>query len=129
MDPTRQRVCIMAMAGITHGPFPPLKHSVVVKYFEADAARQLFSFNDSSSQISVATAAAIRSVLDAGVRVFAVGSWYDQVVPLYSAVMQGFTHPGIYRAVYIEGVDYMPDFMSHLVVFGLKLRNLGFVFS
>lgn len=48
------------------------------------------------------------------------------VVPLYSAVMTGFNHPGIYRAIYIEGSDYNPDFMSHLVVFALKLRNFGY---
>lgn len=28
--------------------------------------------------------------------------------------------------MYIEGADYSPDFMSHLVVFALKLRNQGY---
>jgi hypothetical protein len=39
--------------------------------------------------------------------------------------MHGFEHPNIYRAIHIEGVDYTPDFLSHLVVFALKLRNNG----
>ena len=65
------------------------------------------------------------TILDAGVRVVAVGSWYDQVVPLHSAIMHGFNNKHIYRAIYIEGKDYNPDFLSHLVVFALQLRNAG----
>ncbi len=39
--------------------------------------------------------------------------------------MHGYEHPNIYRGIFIEGNDYSPDFLSHLVVFGLKLRNRG----
>jgi hypothetical protein len=86
---------------------------------------------------------AMAEVLDAGTRVVAVGSCYDQVVPVriegfikltfwkitfgvvYSAVMHAFEHPLIYRALHIEGVDYNPDFFFHLVIFALRLRNAG----
>lgn len=68
----------------------------------------------------------LRSVLSKGIKFTAIGSWYDQVVPLYSASLFGIQHPNIYRAVYIDAADYIPDFLSHLVVFALKLRNLGY---
>ncbi|KAI9346549.1 hypothetical protein BDR26DRAFT_916496 [Obelidium mucronatum] len=119
-----QRVCILLMAGISHGPFPHLKASVVVKY-EADAARQLFEFNDPNSSITKRYHTAISQVLNAGIRICCVGSWYDQVVPLYSATLHAFNHPSIYRAIHIEKSDYNPDFLSHLVVFALRLRNAG----
>ncbi|KAI8907420.1 hypothetical protein DFJ77DRAFT_434588 [Powellomyces hirtus] len=125
IDSSRQKVAFLAMAGITHGPYPALKTSMIVKYFEADAARELFEFNDANSDISKKYHIAMRHVLSSGLRVVAVGSWYDQVVPLYSAVMHGFHHPNIYRALYVSSADYVPDFLSHLVVFGLKLRNAG----
>ncbi|KAJ3101403.1 hypothetical protein HDU97_001390 [Phlyctochytrium planicorne] len=125
VDPGRQKCCILTMAGISHGPFPPLKSNLIVKYFEADAARELFEFNDWGSRISRKYQDAMADVLASGTKVVAVGSWYDQVVPLYSATMHGFHHPGIYRAIYIEGVDYNPDFLSHLVVYALRLRNAG----
>lgn len=51
IDLSRTRVCIMGLAGISHGPFPMHKTSVIVKYFEADAARELFAFNDGDSRI------------------------------------------------------------------------------
>ncbi|KAJ3148121.1 hypothetical protein HDU89_004968 [Geranomyces variabilis] len=125
IDTSRQKVAFLAMAGITHGPYPALKTSTVIKYFEADAARELFDFNEPNSTISKKYHIAMRHVLSCGLRVTAVGSWYDQVVPLYSAVMHGFHHPNIYRGLFIAGVDFIPDFLSHLVVFGLKLRNAG----
>ncbi|KAI9358637.1 hypothetical protein DFJ73DRAFT_757919 [Zopfochytrium polystomum] len=125
VDTRRQRTCLLAMAGICHGPFPHMKSSVIVQYVESDPARQLFEFNDWNSPISKQFRSAIADILDAGARVVAVGSWYDQVVPVYSATMHAFNHPAIYRAIYIEGVDYNPDFLSHLVVFALRLRNVG----
>ncbi|KAI8613246.1 hypothetical protein BC830DRAFT_491547 [Chytriomyces sp. MP71] len=121
----RQRVCILLMAGISHGPFPHLKSSIVVKHVEGDTARQLFDFNDPTSAISRRYHAAIGQVLNAGIRICAVGSWYDQVVPLYSSTLHAFNHPSILRAIHIEGADYEPDFLSHLVVFALRLRNAG----
>ncbi|KAI8850855.1 hypothetical protein BC829DRAFT_466346 [Chytridium lagenaria] len=114
VDPGRQRCCVLAMAGISHG-----------LYFEADAARELFEFNDWGSRIARKYQDGMADVLASGTKVVAVGSWYDQVVPLYSATMHGFQHPSIYRAIYIEGVDYTPDFLSHLVVYALRLRNAG----
>ncbi|KAI8826005.1 uncharacterized protein EV422DRAFT_563820 [Fimicolochytrium jonesii] len=125
VDPSRQKVAFLAMAGISHGPHPFLKANMIVKYFEADAARELFEFNDPNTEIAKKYQIAMRYVLAHGIRAVAVGSWYDQVVPLYSAVMHGFRHPNIYRALYIDGADYIPDFLSHLVVFGLKLQNAG----
>ncbi|KAI8910968.1 hypothetical protein EDD86DRAFT_130706 [Gorgonomyces haynaldii] len=125
VDPKRQKIGILTMAGISHGPFPDLKSSVIVKYVETDPARELFDFCDGNSKIATQYSKALTEILDLGVRVVAVGSWYDQVVPLYSATLQGFVHPGIYRALYIDAVDYQPDFLSHLIVFALSLRNYG----
>ncbi|KAJ3035705.1 hypothetical protein HDV00_003466 [Rhizophlyctis rosea] len=125
VDVSRQKIGFLAMAGITHGPFPSLKSSIILKYVEADPARELFDFNDAESAISRRYQAAMRKVLGAGVRMIAIGSWYDQVVPLYSGIMHGYNHPNIYRALYIDGADYQPDFLSHLVVYALKLRNAG----
>ncbi|RKO99067.1 hypothetical protein CXG81DRAFT_15080 [Caulochytrium protostelioides] len=125
VHPHRQRVCLLAMAGISHGPMPSLKGNLIVQYVEAEAARELFEFNNPSSAISRKYRYAVQNMLTHGVRITAIGSWYDQVVPLYSAVMHGFHHVNIFRGVYIEGRDYNPDFLSHLIVFALKLRNAG----
>lgn len=35
------------------------------------------------------------------------------------------SHPYIYRAVFVDGRIHAPDFLTHLVGFTLKLRNLG----
>jgi hypothetical protein len=48
-----QQTGILAIAGISHGPYPDLKSSVIVKYVEGDPAKELFDFNESTSSISV----------------------------------------------------------------------------
>ncbi|KAI8983561.1 hypothetical protein BDB01DRAFT_722585 [Pilobolus umbonatus] len=123
---TRQSVCISAMAGISHGPFPTLKASLIVKYFEADAARELFDFMDPNSKISIKYTQALAYVLKGGVKVVLTGSMQDQVVPFYSAIVTGVNHPNILRSVFIDHHLYAKDdFLINLVVFAIQLRNAG----
>ncbi|OUM59642.1 hypothetical protein PIROE2DRAFT_46874, partial [Piromyces sp. E2] len=69
--------------------------------------------------------AALFNVLNSGIRICAIGSWFDQVVPLYSATLQGISHPNLYRAIYVERRDYNNDFFTNLIEFIMKLRNRG----
>ncbi|KAI8874911.1 hypothetical protein K501DRAFT_203707 [Backusella circina FSU 941] len=123
---TRQSLCMLTMAGISHGPFPSLKGSLIVKYFEADSARELFEFMDSKSTISLRYRQALEYVLKRDIQMVMVGSMQDQVVPLYSSIMTTLIHPNILRHVYIDGSIYSEDdFLISLVVFSVKLRNIG----
>lgn len=124
-DPKMQRVGILAMAGISHGPFPFLKGNLIVRWFEAEAAQELFEFMDSETEIAKKYREALRIVLTSGVRFTCVASLEDQVVPLYSAVMTSIHHPSIVRAVYIDGATYQDDFFTNLISFSLRLRNSG----
>lgn len=64
-------------------------------------------------------------LLKKGIRIVAIGSWMDQVVPIYSATMHGFYHPNILRAVFVQNSHYENDFLTRLVTFALDLRNSG----
>ena len=44
---------------------------------------------------------------------------------LQSSTFSTLSHPYIYRAVFVDGRIHAPDFLTHLVGFTLKLRNLG----
>ncbi|KAF9899285.1 hypothetical protein EC991_009157 [Linnemannia zychae] len=124
-DPTMQRIGILTMAGISHGPFPFLKGNLIVRWFEAEAAGELFEFMDSESHIARKYRDGLRTVLSSGIRLTCVASLEDQVVPLYSAVMTSIHHPSIIRAVYIDGTSYQNDFLINLIAFSLRLRNMG----
>ncbi|KAF9153989.1 hypothetical protein DFQ26_000380 [Actinomortierella ambigua] len=124
-DPRMQQVGMLTMAGISHGPFPFLKGNLIVRWFEAEAAGELFEFMDSETDIAKRYWQAIRTVLTSGVRLTCVASLEDQVVPMYSAVMTSISHPSIVRAVYIDGVSYQDDFLTNLISFALRLRNAG----
>ncbi|KAJ2237221.1 hypothetical protein IWW45_001158 [Coemansia sp. RSA 485] len=124
IDTSRQRVGMLAMAGISHGPFPYLKDNLVIRYIESEAARELFELMDPSSYQSQRYVAALSTILHKGVRLICAGSWVDEVVPLYSAILQGVSHPNVYRAVYIDAPHYADDFLTNLIAFALRLRNM-----
>lgn len=82
---------------------------------------------DSTSDISQKFRQSLAYILNKGVKTVLVGSMQDQVVPLYSAIMAGASHPSILRAVYIDGHVYSEhDFLINLITFALRLRNAGF---
>lgn len=118
-----QNVGILTLAGVFHGPFPFLAENLVVKWVEADAARELFHLNDSHNQLSLKIQQALATLLARDVVMANVASWMDQVVPLHSAALLGVDHPHIWRSVYIDAHNYQPDFLSHMVDLALTLTN------
>ncbi|KAH7308162.1 hypothetical protein B0I35DRAFT_380997 [Stachybotrys elegans] len=117
---TNAKIGVCAMAGVALGPFPEYKSSIL-----GGAAAELWEFGDQRSANSQRFEAALKRILDYGARVTFIGSIDDQLVPMESAVYSRANHPYIYRAVFIDGRIHAPDFISHLVGFALKLRNLG----
>lgn len=114
------RIGICAMAGVNMGPFIDYK----TKYLGATAA-ELFEFGNPKSLVSQMYLGALDEILRHGVRILYVGSIDDQLVSLESSTFSTLSHPYIYRAVFVDGRIHAPDFLTHLVGFALKLRNLG----
>ncbi|KAJ3097593.1 hypothetical protein HDU96_000333 [Phlyctochytrium bullatum] len=166
-----QRVCVLTMAGIWHGPFPSLQ--AVVRYVDTPTGNELFDLCNTESRLSRALVESLARSLSRGVRCVLVSSWFDEVVPLYSSSAIALDHPNLFRAIFIdeafsaswggtetarqpstEKSSTFPtsdteapsppsspptpppgpsagatsddvDFLTHLVVFSLKLRNRG----
>lgn len=114
------RIGVCAMAGVNLGPFAEFK----TRYLGATAA-ELFQFSDPKSLVSQVYLQALEETLRYGVRILYVGSIDDQLVSLESSTFSNISHPYIYRAVFVDGRIHAPDFITHLVGFALKLRNLG----
>ncbi|KAI8943113.1 hypothetical protein NX059_001143 [Plenodomus lindquistii] len=114
------RIGVCAMAGVNMGPFIEYK----TKYLGPTAA-ELFEFSNPKSLVSQMYLAALNEVLRFGVRILYVGSIDDQLVPLESSTFSTLSHPYIYRAVFVDGRLHAPDFLTRLIAFTLKLRNLG----
>ncbi|KEQ78224.1 hypothetical protein M436DRAFT_36685 [Aureobasidium namibiae CBS 147.97] len=115
------KIGICAMAGVNLGPFADYKS----RWLGAGAAAELFEFSRQDSRVSTEYKAALDGVLRHGVRITYCGSIDDQLVSLESSTFSTLTHPYVYRAVFVDGRLHAPDFLSHLVAFALKLRNLG----
>lgn len=116
------RIGICAMAGINLGPF--LSYQPQSRFF-GGAASELYDFCRPNSSVSESYTAALKLLLKHHVRIVYIGSIDDQLVSLESATFANISHPYIYRAVFVDGRIHAPDFLTHLVGFALKLRNLG----
>lgn len=114
------RLGVCAMAGISLGPFLEYRSRLF-----GGSALELFDFCDSTSRVSRVYAESLELCLRHGVRVTFVGSIDDQLVSLESALNIPISHPYINRAVFVDGQLHAPNFLTHLVVFAVKLRNLG----
>lgn len=117
---TGARIGVCAMAGVSLGPFPEYKSSLLM-----GSAAELWDFGNPQSPNAQKYETSLKRVLDYGARITFIGSIDDQVVPMESAVYSPASHPYIFRAVFIDGRVHAPDFIAHLVGFALKLRNLG----
>lgn len=114
------RVGVCAMAGVNLGPFIDYKTRWI-----GPTALELFDFARQESKVSQEYQTAVDTALKFGVKILYVGSIDDQLVSLESSTFGVINHPNIYRAVFVDGRVHAPDFLTHLVGFALKLRNLG----
>ncbi|KZT51281.1 hypothetical protein CALCODRAFT_145928 [Calocera cornea HHB12733] len=125
-----QRVTCLALCGIHLGPLLYLNTSVLTQpwlhYLESAAARELFEFQDTESEVSKRYVNALARVLDHGCKFVYIASLNDQVVPIYSGAFVNASHPLILRGLYIDGDAYSStDFLTNLLVLCLRLRNAG----
>lgn len=128
--PSAQRVCCLALCGIHLGPLRYLSSSSLlqpyIQYFESAAAKELFEFQNTNSEVSKVYVKALRNVVDHRVKMVFIASLNDQVVPLYSGLFTAASHPLILRALYIDGDAYhSSDFLSNLLVLLLRVMNVG----
>lgn len=114
------RLGLCAMAGINLGPFTEYKSRLF-----GGSALELFDFCESTSKVSKTYLESLDVCLRHGIRVTFIGSLDDQLVSLESSLYAPLSHPYVSRAVFIDGRVHAPNFLTHLVVFALKLRNLG----
>ncbi|KAL8873856.1 MAG: hypothetical protein Q9174_000736 [Haloplaca sp. 1 TL-2023] len=114
------RIGVCAMAGVNLGPFIDYKSRWI-----GGSAGELFDFGRADSPVSKDYEAALATALKSGVKISFIGSIDDQLVSLHSSTFSNIQHPHIYRAVFVNGSIHTPDFLTHLVGFALKLRNLG----
>ncbi|KAI0798209.1 hypothetical protein C8Q75DRAFT_708864 [Abortiporus biennis] len=125
-----QRICCLALCGIHLGPLRYLRTSSYIQpyiqYFENAAAKELFDFQDTETQLSKDYVKALRTVMDHGAKMVYVASLNDQVVPIYSGLFTAASHPRILRALYIDGDAYhSSDFLSNLLVLLIRIMNSG----
>jgi hypothetical protein len=122
------KLALLGMAGVCLGPMSGLDKKLVLKAYssiESEMLSELFEFQRVDSFQSRKFVDSLRTIIAHDTRIILVGSLDDQLVPLYSSTCCHISHPSIYRAVYIDGQDVAPEFISTLISLALRLRNVG----
>lgn len=123
-----KHIALLGMAGISLGPMSGLDQKLVMRAYssiESDSLSELFQFQDPDSFQSRKYLDSLRTIIAHNSKIVFIGSMNDQLVPLYSSTCVHLGHPNIYRAVYVDGQDVAPEFISTLVTLALRLRNIG----
>lgn len=104
------------------------------------STKELFLLNNPVSKISQKYIRSICEILSKGIKIFAVGSWNDQVVPLYSATLHSISSPPVFelnganltpkfgnliRSVFVEAEIFQYDFLVALTRLCFRIENLG----
>jgi hypothetical protein len=135
LDPVDQLLCVLAIGGVHQGPFPD---TISDGY---SSTRELFQLGQIQHSLSQRYVDAVCRLLTAGVKYFVTGSWFDQVVPLYSACMYAIEEPpptasisvatgqpmsNLCRAIFVQSDLFQSlDFLTSLARLCLHVRNLG----
>ncbi|ANZ76820.1 BA75_03364T0 [Komagataella pastoris] len=125
----KRTIGILAMAGISNGPFFGIDQRFFVRAYstiENESMMELFEFQNMKTPLSKLYVQSIREIISHGAKIVFVGSIDDQLVPLYSALAFHVRHPNIFRAAYIDGCSKTPKFVSDTVSICCTLYNLGF---
>ena len=122
IDPYSQQICVMTMAAIHNGAW--YGHcNVLLKWWEREAATELFYLCDPSSELYLKYKEAVLHLLEVGVKIVCIAGWNDPVVPLYSALLCSFKSDQIFRSVYFDIDDH--SFITKLVTNAVTLLNEG----
>ncbi|KAG9300904.1 hypothetical protein G9A89_004962 [Geosiphon pyriformis] len=100
-DPSRQRVCVLLLAGISHGPAQKYNLLRGIAGLVRDPA-----------------------TLKLGIKFLYFASGNDEVVPLHSALNSAIDHPSIMRGLFVSSTIYQEKrFPVELVELLIQLRN------
>jgi len=94
-------------------------------YFSS--TKQLFSLAHPYSDLTKEYNNCMKELLDENVKYLCIGSWRDEVVPLYSSLFHGIQHDNIIRALFIKKNNEQDNemFLLHLSSLLVLLMNIG----
>lgn len=127
-DLDKKRIGILAMAGISNGPFYGVNKKMFVRAYSAienASMLELFEFQNSQSIQSLKYLESLKIVLNNNVKISFTGSIDDQLVPLYSSTCLHVQHPNIFRSIFIDTDSNTPEFLAKILNCALLLKNVG----
>lgn len=124
-----EKLGILGISGMTLGPIPMLEGKILTRggsIQENEMISEMFDFEDPESLQSKELIRSFNTIIKANCKVSLAGSLMDCISPMYSSLSLQFGHANIFRMIYIESGNALPDFLVSLFNTVLALKNLTY---
>ncbi|KAG0687722.1 hypothetical protein C6P40_001955 [Pichia californica] len=124
-----EKLGFIGFSGLLMGPIPEVESKISTRGSvgkDNDIISELFDFQDPESLQSKELVRNMKILIKKNFKVTLIGSLNDCFTPLYSSLALHLIHPNIYRAIYIDGSQHQPDFITSLFNLILTVKNLNY---
>lgn len=124
-----EKLGFIGLSGICMGPIPEVESKISIRGNvgqDADIISEILDLEDPDSLQSKELSRNMKVVIRKNFKVTFVGSLNDCFSPIYSSLGLHLLHPNIYRALYIDGSQHQPDFLTSLFNLILTVKNLNY---
>lgn len=124
-----EKLGFIGFSGICMGPIPEVESKISIRGNvgqDTDIISEILDLEDPDSLQSKELSRNMKVLIKKNFKVTFIGSLNDCFSPLYSSLGLHLLHPNIYRALYIDGSQHQPDFLTSLFNLILTVKNLNF---
>lgn len=122
-----EKLGFIGFSGILMGPIPEVESKISTRGSvgqDNEIISEMFDLEDPESLQSRELIRNMKILIKKNFKITFVGSLNDCFSSLYSSLGLRFVHPNIYRAIYIDGSQHQPDFLTSLFNLILAVKNL-----
>ena len=124
-----EKLGFIGLSGICMGPIPEVESKISIRGNvgqDADIISEILDLEDPDSLQSKELSRNMKVLIRKNFKITFVGSLNDCFSPMYSSLGLHLLHPNIYRALYVDGSQHQPDFLTSLFNLILTVKNLNY---
>mmetsp|Transcript_4192 Transcript_4192/g.4136 ORF Transcript_4192/g.4136 Transcript_4192/m.4136 type:complete len:764 (-) Transcript_4192:2035-4326(-) len=126
---SRKKIGLLSMCGMYLGPIVGLNSKLVIRAYSPSENRilnELFDLQRPNSEVSIRMIASMQNLVQHDVKLTFCGSIDDQLVPIFSSIGVNFSHPNVFKCLFVDKHTEVPKFLVSLLKIILIMKNLGY---
>lgn len=126
---SHKKIGLLSMGGMYLGPIVGLNSKLVIRAYsstENQILNELFDLQRPNSEVSIRMIASMQILVQNNVKLTFCGSIDDQWVPIFSSIGVNFSHPNVFKCLFVDRHTEVPKFLISLLKIILIMKNLGY---